>query len=145
MWFEDQEPAATESAVLDLSRQFAALRVTTVTEAGRRLSRHLQRFRIQHRELQVRWLQWRVNYLTDELISARVDGRRYLAMLRAVVIAYEPGDDVTAPLDFPGPAPGLAETTVNMESLNLALTVLGVGRRARSDLVWLARQMTDDR
>jgi hypothetical protein len=145
MWFEDQEPEATESAVMDLARQFAALRVTTVTEAGRRLSRRLQNFRIQHLELQVRWLHWRVNHAADEVVSARIEGRRHMAMLRAMVLAYEPGDDVTAPLDFPGPAPRFGEFTVDMHSVNRALMDLGVGRRARSDLLFLAREMHYDR
>jgi hypothetical protein len=94
MWFEDQTPDDDEEDVLNLARQFAALRVTAPTEAGRRLGPMLMRLRLQYRELQVEELRGQLHFMRQE-------GRGYLAQLRAVVMTYRPGPMVTQPLPFP--------------------------------------------
>jgi hypothetical protein len=94
MWFEGQVADDNEEDVLDLARQFAALRVTAVTLAGRRLSPLLQQLRLQYRELQVEELQGQLHFMRQE-------GQGYLAQLRAVIMTYRPGPMVTQPLPFP--------------------------------------------
>jgi hypothetical protein len=128
MWFEGQEAEATEGAILDLARQFAAIRVTAVTEAGRRLSRPLQSLRVQYRELQVTRMQWQLAWALSE-------GRTYLAQLRAVLMAYRPGGAVTMPLPFPEAAPRLGEISPDMHAVDETLERdLGVGNRDRGRL-----------
>jgi hypothetical protein len=91
--------------------------------------------------IQVTRMQWQLNHLIDELVWARSDGRGYMAMLRAVVLAYEPGDDVNVPLDFPDAVPRFGEIDVDMHALEGALIGLGVAYRARRDLIFLAHQL----
>jgi hypothetical protein len=134
MWFEDQEAVATESATLDLARQFAALRVTAATEAGRRLSRPLQNLCVQYRELQVTRMQWQFAWALSE-------GRGYLTQLRAVLLAYEPGRAVTMPPDFPDAAPRLGEIAVDMHAVEGALIDFGVGDRDRRRLIAFAHHL----
>ena len=95
MWFEDQTPDNEEADVLDLARQFAALRVAVPTEAGRRLGPMMMRLRLQYRE-------WQVEELRGQLHFMRQEGLGYLAQLRAVVMTYRPGPMVATPLPFPG-------------------------------------------
>ncbi len=96
MWFEDQRPYNNYdvAGILDLARQFAALRVAVPTEAGRRLCLTMVRLRLQYRERQVEQLQGDLHFMRQE-------GLGYLAQLRAVVMTYHPGPMVTTPLQFP--------------------------------------------
>ncbi len=136
MWFEDQEAENTEDAILNLARQFTALRVTAVTGAGRRLSDALLDFRVQYRELQVRRLQLELANHRLALTWACSDGRGYLAQLRAVLMAYRPGRAVTTPMAFPGPSQIFDEIGVDTHALDDALeNDLGVSDRTRRRLI----------
>jgi hypothetical protein len=128
MWFEGQVADDTEEDVLDLARQFAALRVTAVTGAGRRLSQPLLHLRLQYRELQVEELQGQLHF-------TRQEGRAYLAQLRAVIMTYRPGPTVTQPLPFPEASWRFGETRPDMHLVDEVLEEdLGVGMEDRNDL-----------
>jgi hypothetical protein len=101
MWFEDQVADDNEEDVLNLARQISALRTTADTEAGRRLTPILLLLRLQCRELQVRRMQLDVAAYQAGLNVTLGEGRLYLARLRAVILAYQPGRTVHMPLEFP--------------------------------------------
>jgi hypothetical protein len=96
-WFEDQTPYNNfdTAGILDLARQFAALRVAVPTEAGRRLAPMLMMLRLVYRERQVEELRGQLHFM-------RLEGLGYLAQLRAVIMTYRPGPMVATPLPFPG-------------------------------------------
>jgi hypothetical protein len=128
-WFEGQVADDFEEDVLDLARQFAALRVTAVTGAGRRLSQPLLQLRLQYRELQVEELRGQLHF-------TRQEGQGYLAQLRAVIMAYRPGPTVTQPLPFPEASWRFGERTYpHMDLVDEVLTDdLGVSMEDRIEL-----------
>jgi hypothetical protein len=109
VWFEEQKAENTEEAISHLARQFAALRATAVTDAGRRLSRRLQNLRVRHLELQVGRMQGEIQMQRVQLLWTASEARTYLAQLRAVLLAYRPGPAVTTPLPMPDASPTLGE------------------------------------
>jgi hypothetical protein len=135
-WFEEQEAEDTD-AVLDLARQFAALRVTAVTNAGRRLSRRLPNLRIQYLEARVVRLTNARTWARLEGDGLRLDATLLAAQLRAVLLTYHPGASVTTPLAIPGALPNLGELRrPDVRAVDRALRVdLGVGDRARRRLL----------
>jgi hypothetical protein len=126
-WYEEQ---TADGEVLDMARQLARLRATAVTEAGRRLSRRLLDLRVRHLELQVA-------RLTEDNVEqrrlhadARTAARTFLAQLRAVLVAYRPGNSVRRPLRIPDRARAL-ERAVDIQAVVDVLSDLGVDDRAR--------------
>jgi hypothetical protein len=137
-WYEEQTAVGE---VLALARQLARLRATAVTEAGRRLSRRLQDLRVRHLELQVGRLREENVEQRRLHIDARTLACTYLAQLRAVIVAYQPGTSVRRPLRIPERARGLGEREVDIQAVDDVLRDLGVDDRAR----WVFRDGLRDR
>jgi hypothetical protein len=97
-----------ENGVLIMARQIAALRATAVTAMGRRSGHALRELRLQHRELrlarrerELERIHWELLGTQSDLHLALGEGARYLAQLRAVLLAYHPLH-VHIPMAFPG-------------------------------------------